>query len=131
MKNSEKNVKVVLIEDSIVNTLLVNVLFDENPEIKVFNISTTKNVMSELLQINPHVILLDIMMPVTDGFTVLKNIKQHLDLKDIPVIILSAKDTPDALELAKNLGAIDYIIKPLGNSNFYSRVMEVIHQFTE
>ena len=57
-------------------------------------------------------VLLDVMMPEVDGFTVCRKIKDDPRLKDIPVIFLTAKGGGDALAEGFESGAIMYINKP-------------------
>ena len=57
-------------------------------------------------------ILLDIMMPQMNGFDFLKRLKSSDKVKDIPVVMLSAKDDRPSIEKAMSLGAVDYIVKP-------------------
>ncbi|WP_236783908.1 response regulator [Azospirillum humicireducens] len=61
-------------------------------------------------QIHPHAILLDVMMPRTDGWSVLSLLKAEPDLADIPVIIISSRREKG---LALSLGAADYFTKPV------------------
>jgi len=67
----------------------------------------------QLAQITlPDLILLDVMMPVMDGFEALKNLKALPATRHIPVIMVTAKGGTDDLDRARNLGALDYISKP-------------------
>lgn len=59
----------------------------------------------------PALILLDIMMPKLDGFSVLAELKKDPKTKDIPVIILSNLGQDSDLTKGKELGAIDYVVK--------------------
>lgn len=59
----------------------------------------------------PDIVLLDIMMPKKDGFTVLEEMKADSVLKDIPVIVLSNLGEVEDVKRAKRLGADDYLIK--------------------
>jgi OmpR family response regulator RpaB len=59
---------------------------------------------------HPDLVLLDIVLPLKSGFEVLEEIKIKLRSK-VPVIILSNLSEPQDVETAKNLGAVDYIIK--------------------
>lgn len=59
----------------------------------------------------PDLILLDLIMPFKDGKEVLKELKNIPDLKEIPVIILSNLGQDSGIEQAKDLGAVDYLIK--------------------
>jgi DNA-binding response OmpR family regulator len=68
----------------------------------------------ELLETNePNVILLDIDMPEVDGYQVIKVLKFRPDTKSIPVIFLTGKTDPEDELKGLNLGAADYIRKPL------------------
>lgn len=60
---------------------------------------------------NPDIILLDIILPQMDGFTVLKEIKQVDGLKDVPVILLTNLGQDGDVKKGLELGANDYLIK--------------------
>ncbi len=57
-------------------------------------------------------ILLDIMMPVMDGYEVCQVLKENEDTKDIPVLFITAKSDEDSIERAYEVGGVDYISKP-------------------
>lgn len=63
-------------------------------------------------QLKPAIILLDLDMPSMDGFEVLRDLKEHEDTVDIPVIVLSGLHSPQDKVAAFDLGAVDYITKP-------------------
>jgi len=67
--------------------------------------------MNILQNVRPDVILLDLVMPVKDGFTVLSELKADEKLKSIPVIITSNLSQKEDIDKAKELGAADFIIK--------------------
>src|SRR5690606_23329331 len=58
-------------------------------------------------------LILDLMMPFLDGFSVLNELKSSEKNKDIPVIVYSAVNEIDSIQRALELGAYDYLIKPL------------------
>lgn len=60
---------------------------------------------------HPDLILLDIMLPILDGFEVLRRMRADKDLADIPVIILSNLGDPEQIKTGLNLGAKDYLVK--------------------
>ena len=70
----------------------------------------------------PDLILLDIMLPGDDGLTILKNLRCNAMYEDIPVIIISAKDTELDRVKGLDLGADDYLCKPFGVMEMVSRV---------
>ena len=61
---------------------------------------------------HPDLILLDIMMPEISGFEVFEQIKDNPEIKDVPVIFLTALNDKETEEKGLRLGAVDYITKP-------------------
>ena len=70
-----------------------------------------KEGLAELKKEKPDIVLLDLLMPVMDGFEVLKQMKVDKALASLPVIILSNVDQKQDLDKAMELGATDYLIK--------------------
>jgi diguanylate cyclase (GGDEF)-like protein len=67
-------------------------------------------------------ILMDIMMPGVDGLEACLRIKKNVELKDIPIIMVTAKKEADHLQLAFQAGAVDYITKPINVTELLARV---------
>jgi two-component system response regulator VicR len=81
----------------------------------------------ELLQKGPpDLILLDIMLPKKDGFTVCREIRVHH--KEIPIIMLTARDTEVDKVLGLELGADDYVTKPFSAREVSARVKAVLRR---
>lgn len=70
----------------------------------------------------PDLILLDVMMPGMDGYSLCRILKQDPLLKDIPVVFLTARDEPTDVEFGFALGAVDYIHKPFSMPILKARV---------
>jgi len=68
--------------------------------------------LSYLEKAIPQLILLDAMMPVVDGFEVLKKIKEHREWRSIPVMMFTAVSHEEKVREAIALGAVDYLLKP-------------------
>lgn len=73
----------------------------------------------------PDIILLDIMMPVLDGLEVCKQVRK---ISDIPIIMLTAKDSDDDRILGLEIGADDYISKPFNTREVVARVKAVLRR---
>ncbi len=80
------------------------------------------NIAMEMLEKNKYdLVVLDVMLPVADGFAVLKYLRQELN-NWIPVIMLTAKSQEDDKVLGLNLGADDYMVKPFSNRELEARI---------
>jgi CheY-like chemotaxis protein len=73
-------------------------------------------------------ILLDIFMPVIDGYTTLHNLKADTSTKNIPVVMVSAVGYDLNKELADGLGAAGYITKPVELTELLGKVTSVLHR---
>ena len=76
----------------------------------------------------PHLILLDVMMPRLDGFQVASLLKQDPATAEIPVIFVSALGAPKDKVRGLNLGAEDYLAKPIHVEELQARVMTVLRR---
>jgi DNA-binding response OmpR family regulator len=74
----------------------------------------------------PDLIILDCMMPVFDGFEVLRHLKSTPDLKHIPVIMLTARRTDHDISNGLEEGAADYMIKPFSPVELLARVKKAL-----
>ena len=72
----------------------------------------------------PDLILLDIMLPELDGFEVCDRIKKNPATKNIPIVLLTARKTPEDVSRGEDVGAAQYITKPFKSA----MVMETIEQ---
>ena len=70
----------------------------------------------------PDLILLDLLMPDTDGFALCRQIQEHPDWGEIPIIFLSASDDKSLIVRALESGGVDYISKPFNKHELVSRV---------
>ncbi len=88
-----------------------------------------ENGLSALTQLKTHLvdlILLDIMMPEMDGIQLLERLASEPDLKETPVIIISALDDMDSVVKCIDLGAVDYLNKPIKPEILFARVRAVL-----
>lgn len=78
--------------------------------------------LEALNNLSYDLVLLDIMMPVMDGFEVLKTMKQHTDLRAVPVIMITALDDSSSAARCIDMGAEDYLTKPFDPTLLKARV---------
>ncbi|GAF97680.1 unnamed protein product, partial [marine sediment metagenome] len=74
----------------------------------------------------PDLILLDIMMPVMGGYAVLRRIREDENLKNIPVVMLTARAQERDVVKGINSGAEDYITKPFHPAELLARVKKIL-----
>jgi len=72
----------------------------------------------------PYLLLLDIRMPQVDGVGVLRQVKEHAELRKMPVIMLTTTDDPREVERCHALGCSTYIVKPV----LYEKFAEAINR---
>lgn len=119
------NTKILVIDDTRLNIkLLTEILEDEGYDI--YSASDGYTAIDIVREIMPDIILLDIMMPGIDGFEVCKLLKQDYDLKDIPIIMVTAKTDSSDVKKALELGAFDYIKKPVDEDEVIARVQSAL-----
>ena len=116
----------VIEDDEDINELLVYNLRKEGFDVKSF--LHGKDALKELKDLHPDIILLDIMLPDIDGFELCKILKSDPEYSDIPVIMLTAKDTEIDKVVGLELGADDYITKPFSFRELVARMKAVLRR---
>jgi len=74
----------------------------------------------------PDLILLDIRMPIRDGFEILREIRTMEDRSDIPIIMLTAMEDKQSVMKGIELGICDYVLKPFAPDDLLERVQRVL-----
>ncbi|MFA6383119.1 MAG: response regulator [Parcubacteria group bacterium] len=124
MEENKKEKIMIVEDDSFVMDIYRTKLEQENFE--VIEAVNGVEAIKKLQNIEPNLILLDIIMPFMDGLEVLKKIKEDERLKNIPVILLTNLSQKDEVTKGLGLGANDYLIK----SHFTpSEVLEKIKKY--
>ena len=107
-----KKPSILIVDDESFYTEVLDNLLREEYDINI--VSNGTDALAKAVELpQPDLILLDIMMEDMDGYEVCKHLKQDLATKEIPVIFLTAKSDVDDEVLGFNLGAVDYITKPM------------------
>ena len=120
MEDFGKQADILIVDDVYANVFLVENIIPE--EFTTVSVTSAHELWKYIRTRLPRLILLDLMMPFEDGFTVLKKLAADERLKKIPVIVLSAKDTREDVVRAMKLGAVDYIVKPVDEKSLLKKI---------
>ncbi len=123
---SAKRSTILVVDDTPDNLSLMKELLGHLYKVKLANsgASALKVANSET---PPDLILLDIMMPEMDGYEVCERLKHNPLTRDIPIIFLTAKNDVEDERKGLELGAVDYITKPISPPILFARVKTQLH----
>lgn len=93
---------------------------------KTFSARDGFRALDAIYTVRPQGVVLDIGMPLMDGFTVLQSLKANLKFNKTPVLVLTARNAPDDVRRAIALGASDYMTKPFDDARFLARVRRLV-----
>ena len=118
---------VVLVDDDVaMHDLIKRTISKLN--LTLLGATNSEKGMELIREIKPKLILLDVLMPGRDGWSLLKECKTDQDLKSIPVIMISQLNQSN---LASSLGANDYLTKPIDRAHFINTVKRVLGNETQ
>jgi len=124
-KTSQAKILVVDDESDIVSTIQYRLKFYE---FDVITASNGKEGLEKTANERPDLILLDINMPVMDGHEMLERLKNHPDLKDIPVIMLTAYSDKRDIVKAAEFGIADYVTKPFDFTELMEKISTALEK---
>lgn len=116
-----KSSLILIVDDNISNLQVLGALLSQ----KGYEIAVATDAVKALEFLendSPDLILLDIMMPGTDGYELCQKIKSIEKLNEIPVLFLTALTDPDDIVKGFDSGAVDYISKPFNNAELLARI---------
>ncbi len=119
----------IIEDDEDINELLSYNLKKEGYTVHPF--LNSFDALEKLKEIQPDIIILDIMLPDIDGFEVCKKLKSDERFKDIPIIMLTARDTEIDKVVGLELGADDYVTKPFSFRELSARIRAVLRRYTK
>jgi len=108
--------------------LLMMRQFLEKEGYQVEQADNGKSALASFHQHQPSCVLMDVSMPEMDGLEACKAIKKHCKETDIPVIMVTAQETDEAVDRCYDVGASDYIKKPIHWAVLRNRVHNLIEQ---
>ena len=126
----KSSIKILLVDDEpdIIEILTYNL----NKEgYQVFSASNGKEALVQASKIIPHLIILDVMMPVMDGIEACENLRKDNRFEDTIIMFLSARSEDYSHVAAFDVGADDYVNKPIKPKVLNSKVSALLRRFTK
>ena len=122
-------IKVLIVDDSALIRGLLKEVLEQAQDIQVVGAAEDPYQARDLIKrLNPDVLTLDIEMPKMDGLELIKRIKESGFFAEIPVMVLSCKNTSkDRIECLK-AGATDYMVKPFNPEELLIRLENILQK---
>ena len=117
-----QNISILLVEDEIKIREIIK-KYAVMEQYQIFDAGTGKEAFQLLEEREYQMVILDVMLPDTDGWTILRKIRKE---KNIPVIMLTARDEEDDKLLGFDLGADDYMTKPFSIKELMARIKTIL-----
>jgi CheY-like chemotaxis protein len=118
--------QILLIDDEKSISLVIQVSLSQLANWTVFIANTSADGLRQAAAEKPDAILLDLMMPEMDGFTVLKKLKENSETSDIPVILLTAKVQPTGYGQSEQSELAGILSKPFDPLTLADRISEIL-----
>jgi CheY-like chemotaxis protein len=116
---------VLVVDDESLTRDLLRMML-ERADFRVVEAEDGIDALEKIRQQPPDAVILDVMMPNMDGFVVCQTLRQNEATADLPVLMLSAKTQPEAVEEGMRAGATRYLPKPISYKDLIRHVKEVL-----
>lgn len=100
----------------------------EREKFAVETADSGEDAMNRLATLKPGLVILDLMLPGIDGIEVCRRVKDNPGLRDVPIIMLTAKDSEADIILGLEMGASDYVTKPFSPRVLVARINAVLRR---
>lgn len=121
------NSTIMIIDDESIIIEVVQAFLEEEGYKNFVSLSDSRQAIKEIEKCRPDLLLLDLVMPEVSGFDILSNLRSHPKLRHMPVIILTASTEVENKLKALELGATDFLAKPLDRCELALRVRNTLY----
>ena len=118
--------KILVIDDESANAELLQAILMDTGYEHVKAITDSRLALDVCQTFEPDLILLDLMMPHVDGFTILEALRSEPDGASLPVIVLTADESKETKQRVLNAGANDFILKPFDLAEVLLRIENLL-----
>lgn len=118
--------KILVIDDEPANVALLEEILREDGYSRVTTLVDSRDALETCDRIQPDLILLDLMMPNVDGFTILETLRSHPTDVFLPVLVLTADVNEQTKRRALASGATDFLVKPIDPTEAVLRITNLL-----
>ncbi len=121
--------KILLVEDEVNLRELVKARLEQNG----YEVAVAGDGYQAIFQarrVKPDLIILDLMIPRLDGYTVCRTLKASSDLAAVPIIMFTARSSPDDMRRGMDMGADAYVTKPFDPATLIAKIEELLQSRT-
>ena len=109
--------KILIVDDSD-TTLLMEEMLLKKQNFQVVKAHNGREAVEVAIRELPNLILMDVVMPVMDGFAACREMRRHDKLQSVPIIMISSRGEPQSIESGFESGCNDYLTKPIQSHEF-------------
>jgi putative two-component system response regulator len=121
---TEKKKTIIAVDDSNLNLIICKKIL--KPLYEIYTVSSAAKMFKIIEHIRPDLILLDVEMPDINGYETARMLKEQDAFREIPIIFLTARNDPVSQKIGLNLGAADYIFKPIDGDQLIERIGKLL-----
>lgn len=119
--------KILIIDDERMTVTMLEHLLHKNGYNRTLGLSDSRRALETCDAFDPDLILLDLIMPQMDGFAVLETLRSSDDPESfLPIVVLTADASEEAKERALELGATDFLVKPVSPTEAVLRIRNLL-----
>ena len=119
------NAKILVIDDDANNIEMITEFLND-VGYQVYSTLDSRKAFADVNAVLPDLILLDIRMPLVDGFAVAKQVRANATTQNIPIIFVSAQDDSKTMSEGFKQHAMNYIVKPINLHHLLESIEEVL-----
>lgn len=123
-----QKMKLFIVDDEPVNVALLEDMLRENGYTRIRSLMDSRKVLATFAEFEPDLVLLDLMMPHVDGFTILEALRGGDAIGGfLPILILTADMSQETKRRALKCGATDFLLKPFDQTEVLLRIHNLLH----
>ncbi len=118
--------KILVVDDDRMTVTLLGQLLQRTGYSRVLGITDSRQALEKCAAFDPDLILLDLIMPDVDGFTLLEALRADVSESFLPIVVLTADVTEEAKARALEAGATDFLVKPVSQAEALLRIRNLL-----